>query len=172
MSIRTPKTEQAATLLLQRFAQLLASIDLHENARNDAIAAANAEADTSLAPLIKECDEIRSKLEPWWKQAAAALTGGKRKSVQLGGCMIGTRTGRASLAIDGDEEAIVAKLEKRTWAAGLLRITTKLDKTAILKAVPGEHGKKLKALGLTKSDGAETFYVERAEQDGTVAAVG
>jgi len=166
----TPRTIPAATQLLERYASLEATIVAAENARNAVIAEANKAADESLAPLLEERRAILSKLEPWWLKNATKLTAGKRKSIELGGCMIGTRVGRASLGVDGDEDAIVKKLEARPWAKLLLRVTTKLDKKAVLAATDGEHKKRLAALGLKKNDASVTFFVERAEQAGTRAA--
>jgi hypothetical protein len=120
--------------------------------------------------LLKERAAIVAGLEPWWKAAAAELTAGKRKSIELGGCTIGTRSSRASLSVAGDEEAIVEKLKKREWAKPLLRIITKLDKKAAFTATAGANKKQLAALGLTRSTPADTFYVERAEQAGTRTA--
>lgn len=168
--IRTPRTTAAATALLERVTEIDGAIALIEASRNDAIAAANSAADTEANPLLTERADIIAKLEPWWKAAMAELTGGKRKSIELGGCNIGTRSGRASLSVAGDEDAIVEKLKKREWAKPLLRIITKLDRKATLTATDGAHKKQLATLGLTRSVPAEIFFVERAEQAGTRAA--
>ncbi|MDE8654786.1 host-nuclease inhibitor Gam family protein [Novosphingobium album (ex Liu et al. 2023)] len=167
--IRTPRSVKAATELLERYAAIEGDIALIENVRNAAIAEANKSADAGAEPLIAERDLIREKLAPWWKDAAASLTAGNRKSIELGGCMIGTRAGRDSLAINGDEDAIAEKLSKRDWAKPLVRVVTRLDKKAIMKSIDGVYRKQLAALGLSRKAGGEQFFVERAEQGGTVA---
>lgn len=166
--VAAPRNVADATVLCERFATLEGEIALIDSARNDSIAACNNIADTAAEPLIAERDAIVAKLEPWWKRMAAKLTEGtKRKSIELGGCMIGTRSGRDSLAVAGDEDVIVKALEKKSWAKPLLKVAAKLDKVAILKTVDGVYKKQLAALGLTRKPGAETFLLARAEQEGT-----
>ena len=166
--IAAPRSVADATALCERFARLDGKIAEIDAARNDAIAAANTTADKAGEPLIAERDAIAAKLERWWKRMAGKLTEGKRKSIELGGCMIGSRSGRDSLDIAGDEDAIVKALGKRPWAkASLLKVKTSLDKVAILKSVDGVYKKHLAALGLTRKPGEETFVLERVEQEGT-----
>lgn len=169
--IRAPKSVKQATVLLERFAQLEGRIAAAEVARNSELSAVNARADAVTEPLLAERDAIRAKLEPWWASAAQELTAGKRKSIELGGCMIGSRAGRESLAIAGKEDDVVKALEKRSWAKPLLRVTTKLDRKAVLMSLTGMYRKQLAALGLSRDTGAEAFFVERVEQQGTLAGV-
>jgi phage host-nuclease inhibitor protein Gam len=171
-SIRAPRSTDAAAKLLERYAEIEGQMVAIENVRNGAIAAANKAADAELEPLITQRLAIRAKLEPWWVTAGAAITEGKRKSAELGGCMIGTRAGRDSLAIVGNEDAIAEKLAKRAWAKPLVRIAPKLDKKAILKSLGGVYKKQLAALGLTLRSGDEVFFIERAEQAGTIGSTG
>lgn len=166
---RTPRTVDAARKLLERFAELEDSLVAIEATRNAAIVAANATADEDGASAIAEREEIRTKLEPWWKTAGATLTGGKRKSAELGGCIVGTVAGRDSLAIEGDEDAVITALGKRAWAKPLLRVKTTLDRAAILKSLDGVYRKQLAALGLTCKTGETTFFVKRTEQGRTQA---
>ena len=168
-AIRTPRTLKAATALLERFAEIDGQVAAIEADRNAAIAVANAAADALANPLLTDLEAIHEKLEPWWNDAAAELTKGKRKSIELGGCMIGSRAGRESLQVEGDEKAIVASLEKREWARPLLSVVVKLDRKAILKSIDGVYKKQLSALGLSRKPGAETFFVARTEQGGTLA---
>jgi phage host-nuclease inhibitor protein Gam len=166
---RTPRTVKAATALLERFAELDGQIAGLEADRTAAIAATNASVDALAEPLLAERDQIRDKLAPWWKEAAAELTQGKRKSIELGGCLIGSRSGRDSLAVDGDEKAIVAALQKQDWAGPLLAVVTKLDRKAVLASLEGVYAKPLAKLGLSRKAGEESFYVERTAQAGTLA---
>ena len=168
-ALRTPRTVKAATALLERFAELDGAIAAIEGGRTKAIAQVNAEADAKAAPLLVEQATMRVKLEIWWKGAAAELTQGKRKSIELGGCVVGRRAGRDSLAVAGDEKAIVAALEKHEWAKPLLAVTVKLDRKNVLASIEGFYAKPLAKLGLSRKPGEETFYVERTAQAGTLA---
>ena len=93
-AIRKPQSQAAAQRLLELYAELDGRIAGMEEARDAAIAKANAVVDKDMAPLIAERDKIAEKLEPWWDEAADELTKGKRKSIELGGCEIGTRLSR------------------------------------------------------------------------------
>ena len=167
---RTPRSTNAAMTMLERYAELDGKLTDYEAARTEAIALVNAEIDKQIEPLLKEIGEITLKLEPWWTTAAAELTKGKRKSAELGGCIVGTVAGRDSLDVNGDERAIVEALKKRVWAKTLLRVTTNLDRTAIMASLDGTHKKQLATLGLSRKKGVETFYIKRTEQGRTMAS--
>ena len=157
-------------MLLERFAHLGTELALADTARNDAIAAANVVADKVTVPIVAEMDEIRAQLQPWWERNRATVLTGKRKSAELGGCMIGIKAARASLQYaGGDDQAAVSALQGQRWAKPYVRVTYAPDKTAIGTALTGKHAEKLKALGFSKPDGAETFILERVVQEGTVA---
>ena len=160
---------KAATAAAERFAVLESQIDGIEAERNTTIADANAVADKAAEPLLTERDAIREKLAAWWPTAADALTLGKRKSIELGGCTIGTRAQRVSLAVAGDAKAIALKLAKRPWAKPLVRVKYEIDRPAVLKAIDGPHKRKLVKLGFGKDEPADAFVLERAEQSGTLA---
>lgn len=167
---RPPKTLDEATPLLERFARLGASIALIEATRGDAIAAANATADKEAAPLLAEQVTIAAQVEPWWRKAAPALTGGKRKSMAIGGCKIGTKQGNTSLELaGGDWDAAAVALKALRWAKSYCRVKPAVEKAATLKALDGPHQDKLIALGFSKKAGAETFFLEPIAQAGTVA---
>ena len=171
--LRQPRSTEAATALLEQFARLDGEIALIERERQASIAAINARADTAANDLIAQRDAIRDKLASWWAKAGEELTGGKRKSIELGGCMIGTRAGKVSLAISGTADDLVGKLQglRSIWARRLLRTSVSLDKRAILAELDGQHADKLQAWGFAKDEGAEQFFVQRAEQEGTRAQV-
>lgn len=166
-----------ATPALERYAQLETEIALAEAARAEAITGCNAAADTVLVPLVKERDALREQLEPWWKRMGGALLKGKRKTVELAGCIIGSKAKRSSLLFMGldmgaDEDVTaVTLLQKDRWSRGYIRTTHKVDKTAVAAALAEKkHGAKLAALGFSKPDAGETFVLERATQAGTVAS--
>ena len=166
---KVPRTLADATAMLERLAALSASIAQSEARRNKAIAEANAEADKAQDPLLAERKAIAQKLAPWWKRAGTKLAGDSRKSIELGGCMIGTRKGKDTLSVAGDQKAIVTKLKGLRWAKKLLRVTTNLDKPAILKVIDGPHAAELKEVGLSKDLGQDEFFVAAVEQGGTIA---
>lgn len=167
--IATPRTTEAATTLLERFAALEGELGEINANRASCIADVNARCDTAANVLIEERDGLLAVLEPWWAKNAEKLTEGKRKSIELGGCMIGSRTGAESLAIAGDEKALATKLQKRPWAADLVKVAPTLDKKAIRKALGSALKRKLAALGFSIKAGDEVFFVDRAEQEGTRA---
>lgn len=172
-AIRTPKSIKGATTLCERYAALSAQADAIEATRNAAIARANADADAALAPVLKEGTAISARLQEWWPGAAGALTGGKRKSVQLGGCMVGTKSSSASLTLSCDEGAAVKALQKdEDLAEGLLRTKVTLDRPAILKSLDGLAAKQLLKIGFGKTEPADVFFVKAVAQDGTIAGAG
>ncbi|MEM6907187.1 MAG: host-nuclease inhibitor Gam family protein [Pseudomonadota bacterium] len=167
MQIRKPRSVPEAQRLLERFAKCDAEIAAIEEARDVAISAANAQVDRDLAPLLKERTAIVVKLEPWWAEAAAGLTKGKRKTIELGGCIIGTREGKASLQVIGKAANLAQRLAELDWANDLVRTTVSLDKPAVMKALEGEDKAALEALGLSRVAGEVTFFVKRTLQGGT-----
>lgn len=164
----TPASIEAATILAERYAARAGELNLVEETRAKAIASANAAADRFAVPLAAELQAIQAALEPWWKTAGGEL-GGSRKSIELGGCMVGTTSGRPSLRLRGDEKKALTKLKALRWAKPLIRIAESIDKVAVRKALSGKRAAELKAMGFSIKPGAETFYVARVEQEGTVS---
>lgn len=171
-AIRTPRSVAAATTLAERFAAIEGELVQVEAARNEAIAEANAEADKLAEPMIAERDAIREKLAAWWPTVSGALTQGKRKIVELGGCMIGSKLGKASLVVAADEMVVVAALQRRKWAGPLLRTRVSLDKNAILMSLDGVYKRDLRHLGFSRSEPGEEFVLKRTEQGGTLGGAG
>ena len=163
---RIPATKDAAAKLLERFSELDAAIALSNQVRDAEIGEANRKADAENAPLIAERDALLTALEAWWGKSGEKVTGGARKSVELGGCMIGTRTGKPSLGVAGKVDELVGALKATRWGKRLVQVRESLDKRAIAKELDGAHGAKLKALGFAHVDGEETFYVQRTTQEG------
>lgn len=167
---RSPKTVKAATSLLERFAELDEQIAAIEAERRTALAEANAEADRLLAPLLPQRDDLRAVLAEWWKASGHELAEGKRKSIALGGCEIGSRSGIATLGFSGDEKATVTALAKMRWARELVRVVVSVDRAAVLKSIDGAHAKELAELGFSKITGAETVFIKRVMQGGTIGS--
>lgn len=168
--VRQPRSLTAATALAERYAVLDAQIAAIEAGRRDALAAVNARADTATVDLIDQRDRIEEKIEPWFMAAKAELTEGKRKSIELGGCMLGTRTGKATLVVAGKQEDVAAVMSGLRWAKPFLRVKTSIDAVATLKATDGKKADALAKLGISKRDGEESFYIQRVEQSGTIGA--
>ena len=167
-ALRTPRNLAQATPMLARFAELEGAIAAIEGRRAADVAAISAEADKQLEPLVAERDAIRAKIAPWWLKAVAELTKGARKSMEIAGCLIGTRASRAALTMPADEAAAVKALEALRWAKGLLRVKVTVDRAAVAQALRGTHGAKLKALGFGFSAPTEQFFMERIDSDATI----
>lgn len=170
-AIRAPRSLAEAQRLCEQWAALDSDIAAIEESRDVAIAAANAEVDKDLTPLVKRREAIAAKLEPWWKANAAELTNGKRKSAELGGAVLGTRTGRARLSIAGKVEDVVRLQSTLRWAKPFLRQKIELDRVAIMKALDGKHAAALAEFGISADAGEETFFIERTAQAGTQGKV-
>ena len=168
----TPKTIAAATKLLERYADLDGRIALVEADRTVAIAQANQRADVAAAPMLQERDHIAIVLEPWWDKAGADLAGGN-KSVQLGGCKVGTRDSRPKLAhqFDTDDKAVEA-LRGSRFAKMAVKVRYSLDRAATLKLlqIGGKTSAAIKALGFREESGQDQFFVQRVEQPGTITS--
>lgn len=168
MTHRVPRTLEAATRLLERFAFLDGAVAEIEEGRTARIAAVNSECDAAASTFVTERDEIVEKLSAWWPAGRASLLTGKRKSAELGGCEVGSRSGRAKLGVPEDVEGLIATMKGAPWSKKLLRVEWSLDKAAIVKELDGKRAGDLKTLGLSLVPGAETFFVKRTEQGGTI----
>lgn len=169
MGIRAPRTVPAAIALCERFAVLEGQAAAIEATRNAAIAAANATADAAIAPIAAELDQIRPVLEAWWTQGGKALAQ-DRKTIELGGCNIGTKLGSPSLHFAfGDDKAAVAALSEARWSkTALVRTSHDVDKPAVRKALSGTRAAALSAMGFSLRQ-SESFVLSRADQAGTIA---
>jgi phage host-nuclease inhibitor protein Gam len=170
-AVKAPKNAAQATALLERYAALVDDVATIEARRNRMIARANAAADAKMAPLAAEAQAVALKVEPWWRANAAEL-GGKRKSIELGGCMIGTRSSRPQLqhSHETDEKAVEA-LRGTRYAKQGVRVSYSLYKTGVqlLLGVGGRTAAALGELGFSIKAGTDEFFVKRAEQAGTIA---
>lgn len=164
-----PKSTAAATKLLERYADLDARLAKVEADRSDAIAAANYRADIAADPMRQERDKIGASIESWWSHASATIANG-RKSVELGGCMIGTRMSRPSLGhtYESDDKAVEA-LRKTRYFKQATKVKFSLDRTATAKLLQlgGKAGEQVAALGF-RIEQADNFFVERVTQAGTI----
>lgn len=166
--MKAPKTLPAATKLLERYAVLEGELGLVEAARAEALARANAVADKEAAPILAERRALAEALQAWWAEAAPALTGGERKSVELGGCIIGTRADKPSLAVPKATKETISALLKTNWGKALVKISTSLDRRAIARLLDGPRKAELEAMGFAIRHGGETFVLERVKQEGVL----
>jgi hypothetical protein len=161
---RTPTTVAAATQLLEQYADLTARLDLVESDRAERVANANAWADTAAQPMIDELASLGAALEQWWVNGGNDVAGGK-KSVELGGCLIGLRLSRPKLAhgFESDDKATDA-LRSTRWAKQSTKVKYSLDRTGTLKLLQlgGKAAADLVLLGFSIEQGTDSFFVERA----------
>ncbi len=167
-ALRANAPLEKATPLLERFAQLGFEIAAAETARNKQIADTNAVADAIVAPLVQERERLRASIEPWWRKTGFALLPSKRKTMELLGCIIGSKSGRSSVMVPGGDEAAIKALKAYRWGKAFVRVTEAVDKGAVRAALNGPNGDRLRAMGFYSSTPGEEFVLETGEQDGTI----
>ncbi len=169
-AIRTPRSTEAATALLARYAEVDAQRGRAEADRQAEIGRINAAADAEVAPLVEQLDAMRVKLETWFGASGKALLPKSRKSMQLGGCEFGTRA--SSILVHGfaNDDLAVDALKTSRFAKLTLRVKLSIDRVATKKLLQVEGRAKavLTELGFRLKT-SETFFVERVEQGGVIA---
>lgn len=156
-----PQTLEQAIALISEYRDLNDKVEELELAKGSAVARIEAEYDTFAQPLQIRAIEIFRQLRAWWAVAAPEMTEGKRKSISLAGCNIGERTTPPALKLKGiTQEGLVEKLLDlglKTY----LRITHKLDKPTLIKALKAEDagGKQLAELGASVKQ-SEEFFID------------
>lgn len=166
-----PKSQAAATKLLEEYADLDGRIALVDEDRAKAIALANQRADAAVTPMLERRAAIAASIESWWPGAAPHLANGK-KSVELGGCILGTKKTRAKLAhsFDSDDKAVEALLASR-FAKHTTKVKHTLDRTATLKLleIGGKTTASIAGMGFSIEPGVDQFFIERVQQDRTIS---
>lgn len=172
---RVPRNVEQATELLERVSRLDGDAATIAGDRDAAIAATNAVADALLVPVLDERAAIAGVLEAWWGKDGRSLLSGKRKTLELGGCMIGTKA--ASLALtfgnSDDFETAVERLRAERWGKPFVRVSHAVDKKAVKDVVTtakSVRGEQLKQLGFGTRGGADVFVLTTVTQAGTVTA--
>jgi hypothetical protein len=167
-----PKSQAGASRLLEEFADLAARIAQVENDRSDNIAAANTRADAAVAPMLERQATISASIESWWPAAAPHIANGK-KSVELGGCIIGTRKSKDKLghSFESDDKA-AAELFKSRFRKHTTKLKVVLDKAGTLKLlqIGGKTGDAIAELGFSIEPGTDQFYIERVQQGRTISS--
>lgn len=128
------QSRDEAIALLARYSALDAEITATTERVEAAIASLRAQADAINAPKVEQQKAIFLAIKPWWAVAGDDITEGKRKTWELGGCLIGHRTSNPALGYPRPEHYAVALLQGRGFQ-GLLRVKTELDKPAIVTAL-------------------------------------
>lgn len=158
-----PETDETAIAMLELLATLDSELGVIEADRVAAVAATNAVADTLALPVIEKKAAIIAVLEPWWKAAAPRLTKGKRKSIELGGCKIGTKSSveKVEHGFADDKAALAAIVGDTKIRAAATTTRRVLDKGAIALLLKGKSavGVALKKLGFRMGGGADAFFV-------------
>lgn len=170
-SLRTPRTLEQATALAARFAALDTRLAEIEGERTSQIGQINAACDIEAGPITEQLAAIAQAMAPWWARHGITLTQGKRKSAELGGCMIGARSQRARLAHGFDsEELAVAALMGSPYRKATIVVKYSIDRAATLKLLDGKSAtaKGLSALGFRVERPEEAFFISRVEQSGTI----
>ena len=162
-----PQTITEATLMLASYMQLLGVIEQAKADADMSIQAIQSARDGLIAPFEAEVKDQFRQLRAWWAVAKDQMTDGKRKSVELAGCLIGERTGMPSLKLPTGMKAdqfVQAIEDAFTKTEELLRTRVTLDKQAIIKTMRGPDGAdktKLLAMGASVKQSDE-FFIDRA----------
>ncbi|HYD12711.1 MAG TPA: host-nuclease inhibitor Gam family protein [Allosphingosinicella sp.] len=168
-----PQTIEEATQLAAEYAEMQSYIEAARADTDAAIAQLQATRDALIAPVEQAAEDKFRQLRAWWGVAGGELTGGKRKSIELGGCILGERTTPPSLAIGkmkvADAVAAVLRLAasrldslRRNRLTDLIRVKRELDKPAILKELATEDlGPLLTKAGFSPKQ-KEEFFIDRA----------
>lgn len=170
---RAPRTVEQATELLERVSRLDGEASTIAANRDAAIAATNAIADSLLVPVLEERAAIAGVLEAWWSKDGSTLLSGKRKTLELGGCMIGTKAASIALTFGNsdDFDAAVDRLRSERWGKPFVRVSYAVDKKAVKDVVTtakSARGEQLKQLGFGTRGGADVFVLTTVTQAGTV----
>lgn len=138
-AVDAPQSLSEALPLLGEYARLEAIISQAAAERERGIAALHDDYNAIAAPLVNELATLTLRIKAWFEANRSSLTLDKRKSIEIGGCEIGHRTGNPRLKQPKgmtDELTITwLKLQNAAWARVFIRVTETLDKAAMIKAI-------------------------------------
>lgn len=164
-AVDAPQTLDEAISLLDRSSCLMASLSSLEADREASIAAIHAAHDALAGPVEIEVKSLFTRLKPWWEVASDQLTDGKRKSIELGGCVIGTRTANPSLKLPkGTSADDVIEMLMNYGLAQFVNLKTTLNKAAIITALRQPVGRIQEMLVCdvkVSVSQAEEFFIDR-----------
>ena len=168
MKLRVNASLEQATPFLEEFAKVASTVALIEAKRDEAVRETNAISDTLIAPHAARMTELREQIEAWWCKVGFGQLPPKRKTMALLGCTIGSKAGRASLAMPADEDAAIKALKGTNWGPGFIRVTEAIDKAVVRAGLKLEHADNLKAIGFGETNPGELFVLEPLAQVGTI----
>lgn len=167
-----PSTLPEAIAIIERYLGLL-GVEADAAAEADkAIQAIQVSRDELVAPIRAEANDLFLQLRAWWAVAGTELTGGKTKSTELAGAIIGERTTTPSLRLPRGmkvEDAVAFikdMVEKFPGTEGLIRVKQELEKPAIIKLLRsgtavGPVVEAIREQGFAVAQ-REEFFIDRA----------
>lgn len=171
--VTPPRSLGEAEHLCKLWAVTQYAIGEIEAERDAAVAALHQCADADLVPLVGQRAAIEAALAAWWDAAGAELTQGRRKSIELAGCVLGTRARSGKVVVSGALDAVIEALRGvPRLARRYLRQRFELDKAEIAKGLSGRDAEALAALGLAFEPGKPAFFIHPVRQGGTLGALG
>ena len=108
-------SREEAITLLTRYSELAGCIAMIDTRSADIVAKQKAWDDAEKAPLIAEQEAIFLRVKPWWAVAGASVVEGDRKTAELGGCLLGHRTGNPTLKHPTPVDKAVGLLVGKGW---------------------------------------------------------
>jgi phage host-nuclease inhibitor protein Gam len=167
-SLDAPQTIEQATQLLADYALCLTQAEQIRADADAAIAEIQSARDGWLKPLDERMKTIFGQLRTWWAVAAPHLTDdGKRRSVEIAGCIIGHRTSTPRLDLGGAKAEDLVQMLLRDGLQDVIRTKHDLDKQTILRELGRlpleELGERLTSYGLSRRQRDE-FFIDRASE--------
>jgi len=170
--IEAPATIEQATLLVAEYLELGAQVDQTKPDADSSIRAIEAQRDLVVAPAEERMKTIFMQLRTWWTVARDDLTGGKRKSFELAGAILGDRIGNPTLklpkAFKVEDAVAFLKSIAATWpnAKEFIRTKEEVDKPPLLKALgnvtdPAPMIERIREEGF-RVEQKEEFFIDRA----------
>lgn len=169
--VNAPTTTVEATALLGEYARGITTIE-GVRAHYDAIIAdLQAERDAIIAPVETGLKDLFISLRAWWAVAADSVTGGKRKTAEIAGCLVGIRTTPPSLKLPKasvlSQEDLIDKLIEE-YGPAYVTFTTKLNKPALIADLRKPVGRLQETLvcdfHLSTSQ-REEFFIDRMKTE-------
>jgi phage host-nuclease inhibitor protein Gam len=169
-ALEAPATIEAATALAGRYSELLTQAEKLRAEADVSIAQIEGARDAFAAPLEAEAKDVFRQLHRWWTVAGPAMTDGKRKSIELAGCVMGERTTTPMLKIKkgADIEELCRTMLDHGLVAHCITVKYSLNKPVIIADLRKPVGYVQEALicdyGLSVSQ-REEFFIDRSKRE-------
>ena len=164
-SINAPSTLAEASAILAKYGRALTTIECLRAEYDQKIAAMQAERDLIIAPIESGMKDMFIGLRAWWAVAAPGVTGGKRKTAEIAGCLLGLRINTPSLKLPKDMREVDIVDWLRQAGDNFVTISIKPNKPELISLLRGEDGpdkSKLLAKGFGTRQ-AEQFFIDRVK---------